>query len=119
MAKNISLLKTAFCHKCPACGKGDIYEKLLEVSVKCSECGQRLKEHDAGDGPVFFAMFLSGIIITGMAFLVEIYFMIPLWLHIIIWFPVTIGMSIFLLKIAKSMLIGLQYCHNVGDFQDK
>lgn len=117
--KNISLLKTTFCHKCPACGEGDVYEKLLEVRTKCSVCSQRLKDHDAGDGPVFFSMFISGIIITTLAFLVEIYFMIPLWLHVIIWFPSTIGLSIFLLKIIKSGLIGLQYRHNVGGFKGK
>jgi len=119
LSEKISLVKAAFCHKCPACGKGDIYEKLLEVSVKCSKCRQQLKEHDAGDGPVFFAMFLSAIVIIGLAFVVEIYFMIPLWLHLIIWFPATIAISIFLLRIAKSWFIGLQYLHNVGDFRNK
>ena len=109
----------AFCHKCPACGKGDIYEKLLDVRSKCAKCGQKLKDHDAGDGPVFFAMFISGIIITALAFLAEIYLMIPLWLHVIIWFPATIGLSIFLLKITKSWLIALQYKHNVGGFKKK
>ena len=117
--KNISLLKTTFRHKCPACGEGDIYEKLLEVRTKCASCGQRLKDHDAGDGPVFFAMFISGILITALAFLVEIYLMIPLWLHVIIWFPTTVGLAIFLLKITKSWLIGLQYRHNVGGFKNK
>lgn len=119
MTGKISIVKTALCHKCPACGKGEIYEKLLEVTTKCSECGLHLKEHDAGDGPVFFAMFLSAIIITGMAFLVEVYFMIPLWLHVAIWLPVTVALSIFLLKIAKSWLICLQYRHNIGVFQEK
>ena len=117
--KNISLLRTAFAHKCPACGEGDIYDKLLDVRVKCTGCGQKLKDHDAGDGPVFFAMLISGIIITAMAFIVEIYLLVPLWLHIIIWIPVTIGLCIFLLKIIKSGLIGLQYLYNVGGFKDK
>ena len=119
MSKHTSLIKAAFSHKCPACGKGDIYERLLEVTTKCSACGQRLKEHDAGDGPAFFAMFISAIVITGLAFIVEFYFMIPLWLHIVIWLPVTVCLSVFLLKIAKSWLIGLQYLHNVENFKNK
>jgi uncharacterized protein (DUF983 family) len=119
MKKNISLLKTTFGHKCPACGRGDIYEKILEVKVKCTSCNQTLKDNDVGDGHVFFAMIFSGIIVTTLALITEIYFMIPLWLHVIIWFPVTIGLSIFILKIAKSWLIGLQYRHNVGGFDDK
>lgn len=117
--KTISLLRTAFSHKCPACGEGDIYEKMLEVRSKCSKCGHRLKDHDAGDGPVFFSMLISGIIITTLAFIAEIYFMLPLIVHVIIWFPATIGLSIFLLKITKSWLIGMQYRHNVGGFKNK
>ncbi len=112
-------MRTAFFHKCPTCGKGDIYEKLLEVRTKCEKCDQRIKDHDAGEGPVFFAMFISGIIISALAFLVKIFFMVPLWLHVIIWLPVTIGLSIFLLKMTKSGLIGLQCRHNVGNFKDK
>ena len=34
-------------------------------------------------------------------------------------YPITIGISIFLLKITKSWLIGLQYRHNVGNFKGK
>jgi uncharacterized protein (DUF983 family) len=116
---NISILRTAFRHKCPACGIGDIYEKLLDVHTRCQECRLPLKNHDAGDGPTFFSMLISGIIITALAFLVEIYFMISLWLHIVIWFPTTIGLAIILLKIIKSSLIGLQYRHNVGSLKDK
>lgn len=112
-------MMTAFSHKCPACGEGDMYEKLLEVRTKCEKCGQRLKDHDAGDGPVFFSMFVTAIIIMALAFLVEIYLMLPLLLHIVIWFPITIGLSIFFLKIIKSWLIGQQYRHNVGGFKDK
>ncbi len=119
MKKNkIPILTTAFKHKCPSCGRGDIYERILEVKSKCNVCGQRLKDHDAGDGPVFFAMFISGILITSLAFFVEIYLMIPLVLHIIIWLPVTIGLSIFLLKITKSWLIAMQYLHKIGDFKN-
>ena len=117
--RNISLLRTAFTHKCPACGKGDIYDKLLEIRTKCANCGKYLKDHDAGDGPVFFAMFISGVVITALALLVEIYLMIPLWLHVIIWIPVTVGLCIILLKIIKSWIIGLQYRHNVGGFKNK
>lgn len=117
--KPIGILRTSFTHKCPACGQGDIYGKLLEVNSKCSGCGIKLKNHDAGDGPVFFAMFFAGAIVTFLAFLIEIYFRVPLLLHIVIWFPVTIGLSIFLLKIVKSCLIAVEYKHNRKRFDEK
>jgi len=119
LAKNISLLRTTFCHKCPACGQGDIYDKLLEVRTKCQNCGQILKDHDAGDISVFIAMFIAGIIITALAFVVEIYLMVPLWLHVIIWIPITVGLSIFLLKTIKSWLVGIKYRHNAAPQEDK
>lgn len=107
--KNISLLCAALSHKCPACGKGDIYEKLLEVTRRCEKCGQNLREYDSVDGPVILSMIISGVIIAALALLAEIYLMLPLWLHIMLWIPAAIGIAILLLKIIKSYRISLKY----------
>jgi uncharacterized protein (DUF983 family) len=33
----------------------------------------------------------------------------PIWVHMIIWFPVIVGLSLWSLQFAKGVLIALQY----------
>lgn len=112
-------LRNALLHRCPACGKGCMYSALLTVADVCSVCGFALKEHDAGDGPAFFAMFIIAILVTGMAFALDMLYPIPLWAHMVLWVPVVIAMSVYLLKVMKSWLIGAQYQYDILNFQDK
>jgi uncharacterized protein (DUF983 family) len=115
-AKPVSLFKSGFGFKCPQCGKGNIYSGLLEIREYCQVCNLALREHDAGDGPAFFAMFLGCIIVTTLALVTERLFSPPLWLHAVIWTPVTIIMAVVSLKIIKAYLIAMQYRYRKSDF---
>ena len=119
MVKPVSIYKISFFHKCPACGKGGIYRSLLKVKDECDICKFALKEHDAGDGPAFFAMFIVGTVVTCMAVLVEFIYPMHILLHMLLWTPVTIVMSVYLLMVMKSFLIAAQYKHNVLDYAKK
>lgn len=116
MSKPLSIYKISLLHKCPCCGKGGIYASLLAVKDKCVVCNFSLKEHDAGDGPAFFAMFIVGIVVTVLAVMVDFLFNMSIWLHMLIWTPIIILMSIYLLKVMKSFLIAMQYNKNVLGF---
>jgi len=118
IAEEVPFLRAALKHKCPKCGKGSIYAGVLKVRDKCRTCGFDLKGHDAGDGPAFFAMFITSIIILIAAMIAEFVFFMPLWLHLILWIPLTIVVSITFLRITKSILIALQYKHNILNFKD-
>jgi uncharacterized protein (DUF983 family) len=119
LAKPLPICRISLFHKCPSCEKGGIYSSLLTVKDKCDVCGFALKEHDAGDGPAFFAMFIVGTIVTLLAVFVEFIYPISILLHMVFWTPVTIIMSIYLLKVMKSFLIAAQYKHNVLGFAKK
>lgn len=114
--KKISPFYVSVFHKCPACGKGDIYSSLLKVADKCSVCGFELKNHDAGDGPAFFAMFGSAILVAILASLLEVYFTVPIWLHMTLWIPLIIISSIYFLIVIKSFIICMEYKNNVNNF---
>lgn len=114
----VSLYKSGFGFKCPKCGKGNIYSGLLVVAEYCPVCNLALREHDAGDGPAFFAMFLGCIIVTTLALLVESLYSPPLWLHAVIWTPFTIITAVINLKIIKAFLIALQYRYRKSDFSE-
>lgn len=101
---------------CPRCGKGHVYQGLLTVAETCSVCDFPLRAHDAGDGPAFFAMFISCIFVSIIALLLDAYLPIPLWAHVLIWTPFTVGISVWMLRIFKSYLIALQYRYRATDF---
>ncbi len=111
--KKIYSLRASLCCKCPSCGKGVIYSGLLDVRDKCKCCGLNLKDHDSGDGPAFFAMFIVGIIITFAAGFVEIFFEVSMVFHMFLWTPLIIILSIWLLRVIKSYLIYTEYHHNI------
>ena len=94
-----------------------MYDGMLSIREQCGVCGFPLKKHDAGDGPAFFAMSITGTIVTVLAVLMELHFRIAIWLHVVLWLPLTLILSVGCLRIGKSWLIGMQYRHNVDHFQ--
>lgn len=117
--KPVTLLRSGFGCKCPKCGKGSIYTGVLVVAEYCPVCNLPLRDHDAGDGPAFFAMFLGCIVVTVLALLVEVVFSPPLWLHAVIWTPFTIVTAIINLRVIKALLIAMQYRYRKSDFSSK
>ncbi len=101
--------------RCPRCGKGALFEGYLTVAPVCGVCGLDLSASDTGDGPAVFVIFIVGPIVTGLAFWFEIVFEPPLWVHMIIWTPVVIGGSLWLLRPFKAILVALQYRYKAGD----
>jgi uncharacterized protein (DUF983 family) len=105
----ISIPRVALTHCCPACGKGSLYAGLLKVAPSCTSCGQSFGGEDSGDGPAFFVILVVGFLVTAGAGIVEVLIGLPLWLHALIWTPVTLLLSIWLLRVSKSGLLAWQY----------
>jgi uncharacterized protein (DUF983 family) len=88
---------------------GRLFDGVLTVAEECSACHLSLRGHDAGDGPAVFGIFLLGFLIVGLAILVEYRVAPPLWVHAVIWTPLTILLSVALLRPLKGMTIAAQY----------
>lgn len=69
---------------------------------------------DSGDGPAFFVITIVGFLVVGLAAWVEIAYTPPFWLHMLLWIPFILIVSILLLRLFKSLLISYQYHHNIG-----
>ena len=93
---------------CPKCGKQSIFLSFLKIKEKC-KCGLKLSNHEIGDGPSFFAMFFLNIFIILIVILVEINFSPPLWLHLVIWCPIIIVLSVFLIRYLKIIFLFLNF----------
>jgi uncharacterized protein (DUF983 family) len=88
----------------------------LTVRPRCPRCALDLSGHEQGDGPAVFGIFALGVILMGLAIWVEFRFDPPLWLHIVLWTPVGLGLTVIILRVMKAMLVALQYRHRRGDF---
>jgi len=95
--------------KCPRCGDGKLFNGFLDIDERCSECALDYGFADAGDGPAIFVMLIVGAIVVAAAFWVEFTFHPPLWVHMVLWLPVILGLALGLLRPLKGLLVALQY----------
>lgn len=104
-----TILSRGLAGRCPRCGKGSLFDGYLTVASHCRVCGLNLAGHDAGDGPAVFGIFILGFLIVGIAGYVEYAFAPPLWVHAVLWLPLTLLGSIVLLRPLKGIAVALQY----------
>lgn len=109
----VSVVRAALGCRCPRCGRGRLFTGLLNVRGECEVCGLDLSGQDAGDGPAVFVIFFLGLIVVGLAALVEIKFSPPIWLHLLLWTPFIIVGAIAMLRPLKAGLIAMQYRHRL------
>jgi uncharacterized protein (DUF983 family) len=101
---------------CPACGTGPLYKKYLEVAPVCTHCGEELHHQRADDAPPYFTMFIVGHIIVGGLLVMEKAFAPETWVHLVIWLPLTVILSLWLLPKVKGGLVGLQWALRMHGF---
>jgi uncharacterized protein (DUF983 family) len=107
----LSALRTGLLCRCPRCGQGRLFAAYLKVVEKCTVCGLDLREHDSGDGPAVFIIFILGFIVVPLAVWTEFRFEPPFWLHAMIWPAVLLGGTFALLPPLKGLTVALQYRH--------
>ena len=71
----------------------------------CPNCGYEINTHKIGDGAAWFSMLLTSILVAIGALILEVNFQPKLWVHVIIWFPIVITLSVFILRPFKALLI--------------
>ncbi len=100
---------------CPRCGKGRLFSGLLQVAPRCDSCGLDYSFADAGDGPAVFVILIVGFIVVGLALWTEVSANPPLWLHLLLWIPLAVALSLGALRLVKGMLVTLQYANKAAE----
>lgn len=111
-------LRGALC-RCPACGEGKLFRSYLKVADTCSVCGEELHHHRADDMPAYIVITLVGHIVLGAMLWAEIHYSPPLWLHSIVWLPLTLFLTLGLLPSVKGAIVGLQWRLRMHGFWDR
>ncbi|MGC8534307.1 MAG: DUF983 domain-containing protein [Rhizomicrobium sp.] len=102
-------LAKALRGRCPRCGKGALFSRLLDLAPACPQCGLDYTQFDPGDGPAVFGILIVGAIVAGGALWLEFTFSPPLWVQAVIWIPGIAALSLGFLRLAKALLVVLQY----------
>ena len=62
-------------------------------------------------------MLIIGFVVVGLALWVEVSYGPPLWLHFLIWIPLTLVLCLPALRLIKGVLITLQYANKAAEGQ--
>ena len=107
--------KAAIAAKCPRCCRGKLFDGFLKLAPRCDRCGLDYGFIDAGDGPAVFVTLLAGFLVVGLALWVEVAYEPPFWVHLVIFFPLTIIVCLGMLRPLKSFLVAAQYHHKAEE----
>jgi uncharacterized protein (DUF983 family) len=101
--------------RCPRCGEGRLFSGFLTVGKSCENCGLDYSNADAGDGPAVFAILIIGFIMVGLALWTEVNLNPPLWVHFVVWLPLTVVLALTALRLIKGVLLTLQFARQAAE----
>ncbi|MEM8811511.1 MAG: DUF983 domain-containing protein [Pseudomonadota bacterium] len=101
--------------RCPKCGEGPLFDGYLKVARRCSNCGLDFEFSDSGDGPAVFVIMIVGFVVVGLALVTELAFRPPIWAHMALWIPLTLGLALGMLRPLKGIMIAQQYRHSAQE----
>ena len=110
-----AMIRGFFC-RCPNCGGGRLFDGFLRVNDSCSQCGTELHHHRADDAPPYFTMVIVGHVIVGSVLGTEVAYSPPIWLHLVVWLPLTLILSLALLRPIKGIIVALQWALRMHGF---
>ena len=100
---------------CPRCGRPLLFAGWVKFADRCSGCGLDFTRFNVGDGPAAFLTLILGALVVAGAITLELTLHPPLWLHMLIWIPVTAAGVIWSLRVAKGWLLALEYRNRAAE----
>ena len=105
-------LQVAIGGCCPRCGKGRLFGGIIRFAPRCAVCGLDFQAFNVGDGAASFLILIVGAIVTGLAMWLELSRSPPWWVHVLLWLPLTLLLSVALMRVSKALLLALEYRHD-------
>ncbi|WP_164159400.1 DUF983 domain-containing protein, partial [Stenotrophomonas maltophilia] len=69
---------------------GRMFSSYLKVAPHCDNCGEALYHHRADDAPPYLTIMVVGHIVVPLLMWVELHYEPALWIHFILWLPLTL-----------------------------
>ena len=84
------------------------------MAPRCESCGYDLSKADTGDGPAVFVIMIAGFAIAFAALITEFTIHPPIWVHLLIWLPLTVGLCLGLLRPLKGLMLAAQFMNRAS-----
>ncbi|MCA6242761.1 MAG: DUF983 domain-containing protein [Phenylobacterium sp.] len=110
----VNPLLAGLAGRCPNCGEGALFRGFLTVADRCEACGYDFSRADSGDGPAVFVMLIGGFIVAFAALFTEIAYRPPVWVHLVVFLPLTVVVCMGLLRPMKGVLLAAQFANRAG-----
>lgn len=101
--------------RCPRCGEGTLFGSFLKMKGHCKACNLALEPYRADDAPAYFTIFVVGHIVVPLVLAFERYGdEPPLWVHAMLWLPLSVILALFLLPRIKGAVIALLWSQRIA-----
>ena len=101
--------------RCPKCGEGFLFDGFLKIAATCDACGLELGRHEPGDGASTFIILIGGSVGAFGTLFSMFAWNWPVWLLLLVWLPVTLALSLGLMRPAKGLMVAAQYANKASE----
>lgn len=105
-----------FRRRCPACGKGAMFEGYLKVRDTCPACGEELFHHRADDGPAYLTILIVGHLMAPLIMWAFVGWRPDPLVLSAVFATGCVALSLFLLPRLKGMIVGIQWANRMHGF---
>lgn len=109
-------LHRGFRRCCPACGNGNLFQGYLSVRDHCPSCHEAFTHQRVDDAPPYFTILIVAHIVVPAMLLLEQWAEPAEWIQMLIWIPLTLLLTLYLLPRIKGALVGLQWARRMHGF---
>jgi uncharacterized protein (DUF983 family) len=99
------LVQAALFGLCPYCGARTLFEAPAQIAGECTLCGEPLAPLERGGRLAGLITILVAALLVTAAFALDSWLRPPLWVHVLVWAPVTIGGVLMALRLFKTASI--------------
>ncbi|MBX3553930.1 MAG: DUF983 domain-containing protein [Pseudolabrys sp.] len=107
-----------FRGRCPNCGEGRMFRAFLKVADECPACGEELHHHRADDFPAYLVIVIVGHVLIPIVLAVETEFAPSYWVHLALWLPAVLIMTLGLLQPVKGAIVAGQWYGGMHGFEE-
>ena len=102
-----TVILRALRQRCPNCGRGNLMASYLKQVQCCAVCGEDFGHIRADDAPPWLTILLVGHIVVPLAYEVERHTVWPVWVAMIVWPLLALGLALLILPRAKALFIAI------------
>ena len=114
-AGHLDLPAARLARPVPALRRRPPVRGFLKMRSHCPACELVLDPYRADDAPAYFTIFAVGHIIVPLVLVFERYGnQPPLWVHAVLWFPLSVVIALILLPRIKGAVIALLWAHRIA-----